>query len=95
VLILHSGNVGLAPFFPWPWSVLASWRAAQVRELYLDLAEGAGAHYVDLFTTREDGPFRQDYERYYASDGLHLSDMGYSVWYERIRRTMDSAGIAI
>jgi lysophospholipase L1-like esterase len=95
VLILHSGNVGLAPFFPWPWSVLASWRAAQVRELYMELAEGAGAHYVDLFTTKEEDPFRHDYARYYASDGLHLSDMGYGIWYERIRRTMDSAGITL
>jgi len=95
VLILHSGNMGLAPFFPWPFSLAATWRTEQVRAIYQELATQYGAHYVDLYTTKKDDPFRENPDQYYAADGLHLTDMGYSVWYGKIRGTMDSAGIAL
>ena len=93
-LILHSGNIGLAPFFPWPAGLVMTDRTRQVRQIYIEESrQFSGVYYVDLFTEEEDDPFAPDYTKYYAADMLHLSSEGYRVWYEKIKETMDSAGI--
>lgn len=93
VFILHSGNMGLAPFFPWPAGPVLTDRTRVVRQIFLEEArQYAGVYYVDLFTEVEEDPFAEDYEKYYAEDLLHLSDEGYGVWYKKIRETMDNAG---
>ena len=94
-LILHSGNIGLAPFFPWPLGPVLTDRTRQVRQIYLEEApQFSGVYYVDLFTEKEEDPFAPNLATYYAEDMLHLSGEGYGVWYEKIRETMDNAGIS-
>ncbi len=89
VLILHSGNLGAAPLFPWPVSTFYTARTRRVRSLYQELAVKGGAHYVDLFQERRDDIFLQDPEKYYLTDLYHPSSDGYGVWYRRIRETLD------
>ncbi len=95
VVVLHSGNIGLAPFFPvWlGWAVTE--RTKEVRRIYLEEADVFNATYVDLFTTRENDPFLENASRYYAADGLHLSADGYRFWYEKIRGAMRRDGISL
>jgi len=88
VVVLHSGNIGLAPFFPrflgWIWS----YRTRQVRDLYVRLAKENNSVYVDLYTEKKDDPFLRDVKRFYAQDFLHASGDGYQIWYNKIRESL-------
>lgn len=94
VVILHSGNIGTAPFFPrylgWIWTM----RTRQIRELYIREiasvnngidARGATITYIDLFQNSDDDIYATDPKKYYAADGLHLTGEGYKIWFERIQ----------
>lgn len=95
VVILHSGNVGAAPIFRWPFDCILTERTRQVRAIYMRQANELGVSYVDLFQERDSDLFLKDVPRYYAPDRLHPSGDGYRWWYERIRQTMDAAGIIL
>ena len=95
VVILHSGNVGTAPIFHWPFDAIMTNRSRRVREIYMSQAKAHGAIYVDLFSEREDDLFLKDVKRYYSPDSLHPGGDGYRWWYERIRRTLDQAGVVL
>lgn len=89
VVILHSGNVGLAPAFPrylgWLWTL----KTKKVRRLYMDAARRYGAHYIDLYQDREDDIFLKDPDLYYAGDYMHPSEEGYKWWFEKIKEKID------
>lgn len=93
VLLLHSGNLGTAPFFPRTIGWILSARTRQVRNIYKEAATRFGAIYIDLYASRRDDPFLKDTGRFYAPDGLHLTGEGYTIWYEKIRAAMMDAGI--
>lgn len=95
VVILHSGNVGAAPIFRWPFDIIMTERSRRVRDIYLRLARAQGVYYVDLFQERGSDLFLKDIPKYYAPDYLHPSADGYRWWYERIRQTLDEAGIVL
>lgn len=95
VAILHSGNVGLAPAFIWPFNALYTERARKVREIYIRAAKEHGAMYVDLFTERGNDPFLKDVDGYYSPDHLHPSGQGYRVWYQRIRQTLNGSSVTL
>jgi lysophospholipase L1-like esterase len=94
-VVLHSGNIGLAPFFPRPFGWIWSYRTRQVRNLYMKAAETHGAIYVDLYTEREGDPFLPDVKKFYAPDFLHASGEGYRIWYEKIREAMSRSRIQL
>jgi len=87
VFALHSGNVGLAPFFPWPLSSIMRARTLRYREEYRRIAAANGVNYVDLYHEAADDPFQGKHE-FYAADLLHLSAQGYEEWYRSIRQMM-------
>lgn len=95
VVLLHSGNVGAAPIFRWPFDIIMTERSRRVRDIYMRLAKANGVYYVDLFQERDSDLFLKDVPKYYAPDLLHPSADGYRWWYERIRQTMDDAGIVL
>ncbi len=88
VALLHSGNVGLAPFFPWWYKPVMTHRTLRVRDLYKDMASKHNAAYVDLFTDKTNDPFYPEYDKYYAADSLHLNAAGYKVWFEKIQAAL-------
>ena len=81
VVLLHSGRVGDAPFFPkaigWLWNI----KAAQVRRLYIKESKRTGARYVDLFEA--DLSYND-----YAGDLVHPNENGYKIWFEKILSTI-------
>ena len=95
LVILHSGHVGLAPIFSWPSDEILGWRSRKVREIYQQVARSKGILYVDLYTERHNDLFLKDIKRYYSADLLHPSGYGYRHWYQRIRETLDDAGVKL
>jgi lysophospholipase L1-like esterase len=86
VVVVPSGNLGNAPFFLWPASILMRARTRAVHAVVRDLAVRHGASYVSLYRERRDDPFAQDPSRYHAADGLHPSDAGYALWFGEVER---------
>jgi lysophospholipase L1-like esterase len=95
VVILHSGNVGLAPVFYFPLNKYYSYRTKKVREIYLELCKKTDTIYVDLFKGKNKDLFSTDIEKYYAPDRLHLTDEGYAFWYSEIRKAMKREDIVL
>lgn len=89
VVILTSGNVGTAPFFPRPFDLLWTWRTKKVRTLFQKITEEKGVTYIDLFAERENDPFLVDPERFYAADFLHPAGPGYALWYDKLKQTIN------
>ncbi len=92
-VILHSGDVGAAPIFIWPFKWFFSQRSYAVRKIYLTAARDTGAIYVDLIHLNVDKFCSGNPEKYYAPDRLHLSGEGYRIWYEAIRDSMAQSGV--
>jgi len=93
IVLLHSGDVGTAPIFIWPFSWILSQRSYALREIYQKAVKDNGALYVDLIRFNADQVFISDPKKYYAPDSLHLSASGYYVWYQAIRITLTQAGV--
>jgi lysophospholipase L1-like esterase len=89
VALMSTGDLGEAPAIPWPLDTVFSGRSRAIRDRFAKAAESHGADYVDLFAPAGDNPFARDPDRYYASDGLHLSGDGYGIWYDRLRAATD------
>jgi lysophospholipase L1-like esterase len=86
VILMSSANVGLAPaFFP-PLSMVYSRRTMKLREMLVLLCRETGTEFVDLYRTRSEEPLLKDPGRYFAADRLHPGSEGYAVWYEELKR---------
>lgn len=88
VIWIVSGNIGLAPVWPWPAGSVYAYRTRKYHTVFRSLAEREGIIFIDLFRERADDIFAKDPERYYTQDGLHLSSDGYMVWYEAIKKEL-------
>ena len=89
VIILHSGDVGEAPLFPWYFRGWLSRRSRAVREIYIRAAPAHGAEYVDLIDSPVAHQLRENTKIYYANDLLHLTDEGYGLWFEEIQKHLE------
>src|SRR3989339_713819 len=81
VVSITSGNVGLAPMFPWPLNWVYSYRSKIFLDRFKKIAADNGVRFIELYQPRADDLLSQDIARFYASDGLHLTADGYEVWY--------------
>ena len=95
VVIMHSGDVGLAPIFSWPLNRLYTSRTKALRDIYIKTAKEKGVMYVDLFQERRDDVFLKDISKFYSPDHLHPSGQGYRFWYQQIRRTLNENGVTL
>lgn len=91
-VLITSGNVGLAPFFPKALAPFWTNKTLVVREMFRNAADKEGALYVDLFQPRETDLFSTDIPRFYSGDFLHPSGAGYRHWYKQIRETIRQKG---
>jgi lysophospholipase L1-like esterase len=92
VVLMPAGNLGNAPFFLWPWSLLMTQRSRLLQALARQAAAANGASYVDLFNERAADPFAQEPKRLRASDRLHPSDAGYALWHRELAAQSGLAG---
>ena len=93
VVLLHSGNVGNAPLFIWPFNNLLTQRTLAVRAIYQAAAQKAGVIYIDLYQPSKQDPLNKNIDLYYGLDYLHPSGEGYRIWFNAIRESMQQAGI--
>jgi lysophospholipase L1-like esterase len=84
VIVLHSGDIGEAEFFPWYLQLILSKRSHDVREIYRKVSQLHGSYYVDLIDSPISGKMRNDPQKYYSNDLLHLSGEGYGLWFSEI-----------
>lgn len=90
IIVLHCGNAGSVPFWPWYVRPVMSYRTLLVRYIYqTTIAQFSGVTYLDLFTEVRDDPFLPNIKKFYAPDLFHPSGDGYAIWYIQIRELMD------
>ncbi len=95
VVILHSGNVGIAPVFIWPFDRIMTARTLKIRAIYQAHAKASGVIYIDLFRYLANDPMVGDIGYFYSPDGLHPSGKGYQKWYEQIQHGLKAEGIVL
>lgn len=88
VVVLHSGNIGEAKFFPFYVRGILSKRSKEVKDIYTKVASETGALYVNLIDSPIAKFLKEEPEKYYASDFLHLSGEGYGLWFEEIQKKL-------
>lgn len=93
VVLLTSGNVGTAPFFPAPTRWAFTQRTRSVRSIIMAAAETHEVQYIDLFREKTDDPFAADVDKYYADDYFHPSSDGYADWYSFIAKKISTLGL--
>ncbi len=91
VIVLHSGNIGESRFFPWYLKPLLSQRSFKIREIYKTQTSIYSAKYVDLIDSPASVLLRDNPQKYYAPDFLHLSNEGYGLWFDEIQKQLKSA----
>ena len=84
VVLMSTGDVGIAPGLPFPIDRLYSWRTPSVHAALRDAARVTNTEYVDLYGPSLDDPFVDEPERFHAYDGLHPSADGYAAWTRRL-----------
>lgn len=85
VIFYTSGSVGFAPIFMPPVSWIYTYRTTKLYSALKKAADDNSVTYVDLLYTKENDPFKNDVDEYYANDYFHVSDAGYKFWYEKIK----------
>lgn len=88
VVILHSGDIGTAPIFSFPFNKIQSYRSKKTRLIYLDVTKETNSIYIDLYKEKVDDILVSDINRYYSKDLLHLTDEGYGIWYKEIKKAI-------
>ncbi|MFM2414645.1 MAG: hypothetical protein RI911_338 [Candidatus Parcubacteria bacterium] len=86
VVAITSGDVGIAPFFIFPFNLWYTKKTNETRPFFIDIAQELGVEYINLLIYED--VFHTDVPRYYAEDLLHLSSDGYGVWFEHIKERM-------
>lgn len=90
VVMLSTGNLGLAPIFPFPLNHIMTERTKFMRAALIEETGKRGVAYIDLYAEKTDDPFRET-DKFYAPDRLHLSNDGYGYWYEQIQLAIKKA----
>ncbi|MEI7709135.1 MAG: SGNH/GDSL hydrolase family protein [bacterium] len=88
LIILHSGDIGEAKFFPFYLKPILSYRSYRVRDIYIKIAKEYRVHYIDLIDSPAAEFLRTNPDLYYADDKLHLSGAGYGLWFNEIKKVL-------
>lgn len=88
VVLLHSGDIGDSKFFPWYVRPILSYKTNKVRKIYIEVIKKYDSQYVDLIESPVSNLLKENPQRYYAADLLHLSDDGYGLWFDEIYKKL-------
>ncbi len=95
VVLITSGNIGIAPLFPWPLNTLYTHRSHQYLTAYKQTAQARGVHVVDVYHTKHKDPLGIGITNYYCPDLLHFNGTGYKLWFEAIQQTIQANAIQL
>lgn len=93
VVVLHSGNVGDAPFWPWYVGAVLASRSYEVQGIYKNevaLRDENKVRYADIIAAPADKILKNDPDTYYSADKLHLNEAGYGIWFDVVKKELDA-----
>ena len=93
VMLMTSGNVGIAKLLPFGTRFIFTKRTRAVREIFIEISEKNQVLYVDIFRESKDDPFAQNPEKYFSEDFFHPSSEGYADWYTFVRTQLDTLSL--
>lgn len=85
VVLMPCGDVGRAPLFLPPFSSWLNHRSTTLHAVFDAVGRSTGVPVVDLRVPRAQDPFVQAPDQYHAADGLHPTDAGYGVWFDKLK----------
>lgn len=88
LIVLTAGNVGGTTLFPWFLRPFYTMRTLEYHTVFAKVLAATKGIYVNLYIEPKDDPFTLEPEKYLAEDGLHLSSLGYEVWFETVKRNL-------
>lgn len=88
VVVLHGGDVGIAPVIPWYIKRIFRHNTLEIRKIFLSVTHSENVHYVDIMFDGADDMFRSNPSTYFAADGFHPSSAGYKVWFGKIKEAI-------
>ena len=86
VIVLNSPNVGAAPLFPWPLTILLSRRSLRIRLTFEEVCAAHPVEFVNFTFEPALDPFRRQRSVYFAADGLHPTAAAYAYCVEHLKR---------
>lgn len=95
VVIIHSGNIGAGPLFPWPLKLIYDWRTRRFCRLYKRQAEQDGVVYVDIYRDLKSALAVERQQSTYGVDLFHPGDLGYKYWFKNIIKAINSTGFKL
>lgn len=90
LIVLTAGNVGGTPFFPWFMRPFYTKRTLEYHDLFAKVVAHAKGTYVNLYVDPASDPVILDPSAYLAEDNLHLSSLGYKIWFEAIAKKLEA-----
>ena len=90
LLMISSGNVGGAVRYNETESEEYTELTRKFRSAYIAVGKSTPLSYIDLFNEPENDPFVLEPESYTAIDGLHPSNLGYELWYNKLKPNLNS-----
>jgi len=87
VIFTTSGDIGLTPVLPKLVGWFYSYRTREFLDNFKNISEKEGVFFVDMYrqTNGKEGSFFEEDKSLFSSDGLHLNEFGYEVWYKQIK----------
>ncbi len=95
VIVISAGDVGSAPLFPWPITLIYHALNLSYHEQFARALSGpiegynqGNITYVNLYTAPNNDLFSLEPQRYFAADGFHPSSAGYSIWFDAVKSVL-------
>lgn len=87
VIIVSVNNTGLIPLFSFPVNYFLTRRSRKVSKIFSDVCTSTQTVHIPLFAEKEQDELCKNPAQYISPDGIHPNDMGYGLWYKKIRTT--------
>lgn len=88
LIVIVAGNVGGASAIPWFLKAYYTHLTIRYHESFAKAITGIGGVYVNLYTDPHLDPIVLLPKQYLAADGFHPSSLGYMLWFEKMKYTL-------
>lgn len=85
VVLMTVTNLGSVPLIRFPFSLLYDRQSEHITKHFAHIATETGMIHVPFYTSRAEDPLLISGERLFASDQIHPNDIGYGIWYQKLR----------
>jgi len=87
IILVSMNNVGAAPVFKYSLlRPLYSSRSRKIRDFFSAECKKHEIIHADLFAEKKEDSLSRNPKKFYAADGIHPTDEGYGLWYDKIKK---------